>query len=306
MLKRKAFNKVFITTVVFFIVFTFCNLKVISFNEKSEENSNNKETIYTLNTNDYVAKTEVYVGKVFTLEDRIKEKLEIMIKENNKNALLPSYFKPILPENTKVLKVVVDDSLVKIYFSRELNNISKEQAEKMIEAIIYTITDENILGIEIYVDGKLLRYVPHTKKELPVILTKDFGINKMYEINNTDDVVKVVMTYFMDCDNSFCEVPVTKYTNDTREKLEIIFDDLYSLIPDVHLINLVDGVKLLDYKISKKTITINLNKDINDDEISLIISSICDNYDFDKIVILVNNHKKLVKTIEKQKNLLYN
>ena len=299
MLKRKAFNKVFITTVVFFIVFTLCNIKVISFNEKIKEEDTDKETIYTLNQDNYVAKTEVYVGKFFTLEDKIKEKLEIMVKENNKNALLPSYFKPILPENTKILDVIVEDSLVKIYFSRELSNISDEQAEKMIEAIIYTITDENILGIEIYVDGKLLRYVPHTKKELPVVLTKDFGINKKYEINNTNDIVKVVMTYFMECDDLFCEVPVTKYTNDTREKLEIIFDDLYSPVLDRSLISLIDGVRLIDYKIDKKTITVNLNQDIDEDEIHLITSSITNNYDLDKIIILVNNNKKLVKTIEK-------
>ncbi|MBQ6546505.1 MAG: GerMN domain-containing protein [Bacilli bacterium] len=299
MLKRKAFNKVFITTVVFFIVFTLCNIKVISFNEKIKEEDTEKETIYTLNQDNYVAKTEVYVGKFFTLEDKIKEKLEIMVKENNKNALLPSYFKPILPENTKILDVIVEDSLVKIYFSRELINISDEQAEKMIEAIIYTITDENILGIEIYVDGKLLRYVPHTKKELPVVLTKDFGINKKYEINNTNDIVKVVMTYFMECDDLFCEVPVTKYTNDTREKLEIIFDDLYSPVLDKSLISLIDGVRLIDYRIDKKTITVNLNQDIDEDEIHLITSSITNNYDLDKIIILVNNNKKLVKTIEK-------
>ena len=297
MLKRKFFNKVFLTTVIFFIVFTFCNLKMISYNEKKKENDN-KETIYTLNKEGYVSKTEVYVGKVFTLEDKIREKLEIMIKENNKNALLPSYFKPILPENTKVLEVIVDDSLVKIYFSRELNNISDEQAEKMIEAIVYTMTDENILGIEIYVDGKLLKYVPHTKKELPVILTKDFGINKKYEINNTNDIVKVVMTYFIDCDDRLCEVPVTKYANDTREKLEIVFDDLSS-ISDKQLISLFDNVKLIDYKITNKTIIINLNKDIDDDETNIIVSSIFNNYDVNKIVILVNNHKKLVKTIEK-------
>ena len=297
MLKRKFFNKVFLTTVIFFIVFTFCNLKMISYNEKKKENDN-KETIYTLNKEGYVSKTEVYVGKVFTLEDKIREKLEIMIKENNKNALLPSYFKPILPENTKVLEVIVDDSLVKIYFSRELNNISDEQAEKMIEAIVYTITDENILGIEIYVDGKLLKYVPHTKKELPVVLTKDFGINKKYEINNTNDIVKVVMTYFINCDDRLCEVPVTKYANDTREKLEIVFDDLSS-ISDKQLISLFDNVKLIDYKITNKTIIINLNKDIDDDETNIIVSSIFNNYDVNKIVILVNNHKKLVKTIEK-------
>lgn len=298
MLKKKMFNKVFLTTVIFFIVFTFYNLKKFSFSEKKIK-SEDKEIIYTLNQDNYVSKTEVYVGKVFTLEDKIREKLEIMIKENNKNALLPSYFKPILPENTKVLEVIVDDSLVKVYFSRELNNISDEQAEKMIEAIIYTITDENILGIEIYVDGKLLKYVPHTKKELPVILTKDFGINKKYEINSTNDIVKIVMTYFINCDDRLCEVPVTKYANDTREKLEIVFDDLSSSISDKQLISLLENVKLLNYKITNKTITVNLNRDIDNDETDIIVSSIFNNYDVNKIVILVNNHKKLVKTIEK-------
>ena len=123
-----------------------------------------------------MSKTSVYVSKVLTLEDKIREKLEIMIEKNNKNALLPSYFNPILPENTKVLDVVVEDSLVKVYFSKELMNITEEQSEKMIEAIVYTITNENILGVEIYVNGSMLKYVPHTDKELPTVLTKDIGI----------------------------------------------------------------------------------------------------------------------------------
>jgi hypothetical protein len=129
-----------------------------------------------------------------------------MTSENNKNALLPSYFKPILPENTKVLDVVVEDSLVKVYFSKELNNITEEQSEKMIEAIVYTITDENILGIEIYVDDQLLKYVPHTKKELPTVLTRDFGINKTYEIFSANDIAKVVMTYYANCGENLCEI----------------------------------------------------------------------------------------------------
>ena len=138
MLKRKAFNRLFFSTVAFFLVFTLYNLQVVNnsdINNKIEKNIN-KETVYTLNNDNYISKTDVYVGKFYTLEDKIKEKLEIMTSENNKNALLPSYFKPILPENTKVLDVVVEDSLVKVYFSKELNNINEEQSEKMIEAMM--------------------------------------------------------------------------------------------------------------------------------------------------------------------------
>ena len=300
MLKRKAFNRIFFSTVAFFLVFTLYNLKIVSNNDinnkKVEKRS--KEIIYTLNNDNYISKTDVYVGRFYTLQDRIKEKLEIMTSENNKNSLLPSYFKPILPENTKVLDVVVKDSIIKVYFSKELNNINEEQSEKMIEAIIYTITNENILGVEIYVDGNLLKYVPHTKKELPTLLTRKFGINKTYEIFNPNDITKVVMTYYTNCDHNLCEVPVTKYINDNREKLEIVFEELSTVSYDSNLINLLDNIKILDYKINENSITVNINNEVTKEEANLIFSSIFNNYDVEKVQLLVNNQKKLEKTKE--------
>lgn len=298
MLKRKAFNRIFFSTVAFFLVFTLYNLKVVNnsdINNKIEKNIN-KETVYTLNNDNYISKTDVYVGKFYTLEDKIKEKLEIMTSENNKNALLPSYFKPILPENTKVLDVVVEDSLVKVYFSKELNNINEEQSEKMIEAIVYTITDENVLGIEIYVEGNLLKYVPHTKKELPTILTKDFGINKTYEIFSSNNIAKVVMTYYTNCGEDLCEVPVTKYVNDDREVLEIVFDELSEVSYDSNLISLLENTKIINYKINKNNISVNINNDITEEEANLIFSSIFNNYDVEKVKLLVNNQKKIEKS----------
>ena len=298
MLKRKAFNRIFFSTVAFFLVFTLYNLQVVNnsdINNKIEKNIN-KETVYTLNNDNYISKTDVYVGKFYTLEDKIKEKLEIMTSENNKNALLPSYFKPILPENTKVLDVVVEDSLVKVYFSKELNNINEEQYEKMIEAIVYTITDENVLGIEIYVEGNLLKYVPHTKKELPTILTKDFGINKTYEIFSSNNIAKVVMTYYTNCGEDLCEVPVTKYVNDDREVLEIVFDELSEVSYDSNLISLLENTKIINYKINKNNISVNINNDITEEEANLIFSSIFNNYDVEKVKLLVNNQKKIEKT----------
>ena len=298
MLKRKAFNRIFFSTVAFFLVFTLYNLQVVNnsdINNKIEKNIN-KETVYTLNNDNYISKTDVYVGKFYTLEDKIKEKLEIMTSENNKNALLPSYFKPILPENTKVLDVVVEDSLVKVYFSKELNNINEEQSEKMIEAIVYTITDENVLGIEIYVEGNLLKYVPHTKKELPTILTKDFGINKTYEIFSSNNIAKVVMTYYTNCGEDLCEVPVTKYVNDDREVLEIVFDELSEVSYDSNLISLLENTKIINYKINKNNILVNINNDITEEEANLIFSSIFNNYDVEKVKLLVNNQKKIEKS----------
>ena len=298
MLKRKALNRIFLTTVIFFVVFTLYNLKEISINNEIKKSSNNKEEIiYTLNDDNYVSKTSIYVSKVLTLEDKIREKLETMVEENNKNALLPSYFNPILPENTKVLDVIVEDSLVKVYFSKELLNITEEQSEKMIEAIVYTITNENILGVEIYVNDSMLKYVPHTKKELPAVLTKDIGINKTYEIFKSNDISKIVMTYYTSSDNnSYHEVPVTKYVNDEREKLEIIFEELENPSLDKKLINLLENIKINSYKIYDKKIIIDINKELSSKEEFLVLKSIFDNYDKEKVEIFVNGVKNIEKT----------
>lgn len=299
MLKKKAFNRIFLTTIVFFVVFSLYSLKETEdhYNEtKSEQTEENLANIYTLNDDNYISKTAVYVSKNLSLEDKIKEKLEIMIAENNKNALLPSYFNPILPENTKVEDVVVEESLVKVYFSKELMNITEEQSEQMIEAITYTITDENILGIEIYVEGNMLKYVPHTNKKLPAVLTEDFGINKTYEISKTDNIVKIVMTYYGSDNNDYYEIPVTKYVNDDREKLEIIIEELENLCTVNNLKTLVENLEVLEYNIEDTKITLNINKDLTSAEENILLTSIFNNYDVDKIELLVKNEKKLEKT----------
>ncbi len=299
MLKKKAFNRIFLTTIVFFVVFSLYSLKETEdhYNEtKSEQKEENLANIYTLNDDNYISKTAVYVSKNLSLEDKIKEKLEIMIAENNKNALLPSYFNPILPENTKVEDVVVEESLVKVYFSKELMNITEEQSEQMIEAITYTITDENILGIEIYVEGNMLKYVPHTNKKLPAVLTEDFGINKTYEISKTDNIVKIVMTYYGSDNNDYYEIPVTKYVNDDREKLEIIIEELENLCTVNNLKTLVENLEVLEYNIEDTKITLNINKDLTSAEENILLTSIFNNYDVDKIELLVKNEKKLEKT----------
>lgn len=297
MLKRKAFNRIFFTTAIFFVVFSIYSLKHID-SSSSNINDNkdaSNEIIYTLNKDNYISSTAVYVSKILTLEDRVREKLEIMTKENDKNSLLPSYFKPILPQNTKVLDVVVEDSLVKVYFSKELINITEEQSEKMIEAIVYTIVDENILGIEIYVDNSMLKYVPHSKKSLPTVLTRDIGINKSYDFYYSRDIAKVFMVYYSSDDSNYYEVPVTRYLNDDREKIEIIFDEFNKMSFDEGLISLLEGVKINSYDIFKDNIVLDINKDLSDREENLICKTIFSNYDVDNIKILINGEKKVKK-----------
>ena len=308
MLKKKAFNRIFLTTIVFFLVFSLYTLKDVNYIFQNNEFSKKDDltNIYTLNDDNYISKTAVYVDKSLSLEDKIKEKLEIMVKENNKNALLPSYFNPILPENTEILKVIVEDSLVKVYFSKELLNITEEQSEQMLEAIIYTITDENILGIEIYAGDSMLKYIPHTSKALPTVLTRDFGINKTYELSSTNDITKVVMTYYGTSNNEYYEIPITKYVNDDREKIEIIMEELENLSFDFNLTTLIENLDLLEYNISDDKISIELNKDLTKEEETILLTSIFNNYDVEKIELSIENTKNDKKILEKTKKDIEN
>ena len=293
MLKRKALNRILLTSVLFLVVFILYNLVYIDFNNGEVIDSNkDKSYIYTLNNDDYISKASVYVSKVLSLEEKLQEKLEIMIKDNNKNALLPSYFNPVLPSGTKIDDVVVENQLVKLYFSKELLDISEEQSEKMIEAIVYTIMEQNILGIEIYVDGNILKYVPHTDKKLPTILDDSFGINKSYDFVSSQDIVKVSMVYFGLYDGEYFEVPVTKYVNDKREKLEIVFDELSDVLFDSSLVSLIENVEILDYKILDDRVVVNFNRELSSDEEYVFCGSIFANYDVKKVEILVKNEKK--------------
>lgn len=293
---KKAFNRIFFTTFIFFIVFILYSVNKIDIKNYRPNSEINSNYIYTINEDNYISKTSVYVEKDLSIEDKIKDKLETMVKKNNRNMLLPSYFKPILPENTKINDVVVEDSIVKVYFSRELMDISKDQSEKMIEAIIYTVTDDNILGIEIYVDNNMLKYVPNTKKTLPTVLTRDFGINKIYEISGIDNITKVVMNYSAkDDNNNYYDVPVTKYVSGDRKKFEIIMEEL-NKISNNGLMSLTDEFKIEKYKFCNNMLKIYVDRDINYNSTLNLMKSIFNNYDINKIEIFYKNQKKVEKT----------
>lgn len=313
MIKKKALNRIFISSIAIFIVFTFVSLNLIKEDKNiykiTDYTSAKKEFIYTLNEDNYVSKGYIYVSKDLTSLEKVKTLIDTMIEKNNKNALLPSYFKPILPQNTKVLSVELENKIIKINFSSEFLNVSDSQLEKMVEAITYTLTEiDDINGVEIYVEGELLKYVSNMKN-IPTILTKDIGINKKYEITSNNNISKIVLYFLGENDNL---IPITKYVNDDREKIEIIVESLSNnyIFYDNLISVLSYNLKLEDYEICDDTLTLVFNdfiydnleeKIVNEDLIDIISYSVFDNYDVSKVVFMENNNKiseKLRKNLE--------
>ena len=305
MLKKKAINRIFITTTAVFVVLIFSSFKLmrndsVIYDDAYYINNNDEVILYTLNNDNFVTKTSVYVDNKLSIEKKIKTLLEIMIDKHNKTSLLPNNFKPILPKNTEVLDIKIEEGILKVNFSKVILNINMESSDKMIEAITYTLSSfADIIGIEIYVDNILLEYAPNTNKKLPSLLTKEYGINKTYNIDNTDNIKRVNLYYIYSTNDNDYLVPVSKYMNDKREKIEIIVEELTNkLIKEKNLKSyLSNKLSLLYYDIDINSLKLTFNEEIihNINEIDPLIYSIFSNYDIKKIEIYDIENKLIEK-----------
>ena len=268
--------------------------------------------IYLLDSHNMVSLTNIMVSGE-DVETKAKDLIESLIQGSTKEDQIPNGFKSIIPNETKILNLKLENNILKIDFSKELLNIKKELEEKMIEALTYTLTSiDGIDGIIIYVEGNLLNKLPQTNINLPSTLDRNFGINKQYDITSSKNITSVTTYYVSKNNNDYYYVPVTKYLNDDREKIKIVIEELgSSSIYNTNLMSFLnDNVKLLSVEHLEDTLNLNFNeyiysnldtKEILEEVIYTICLSIEDNYDVNQIVFNVNNeeiYKSVLKSIE--------
>ena len=171
----------------------------------------------------------------------------------------------------------------------------------MIESIVYSIMDlGDINGIIIEVEGE----VP---SEYSKVLDKSIGINKTYNITSRNNINKVVIYYLENLDGNHYYVPVTKYLNNSEDKIKIIVEELTtSYIYESNLMSFLNSnAKLIDYKEQENTMLMNFNNAIFDkdnkllEEVSYTLAySVFDNYDVSEVLIQVNGND--VKKIDRK------
>ena len=269
-------------------------------------------TIFLLDSNNYLASTKVITKSNDTIK-KAKELLETLVIDGNKQDNIPSGFKAIIPSNTEIRSIVYDNKLIKIDFTKDLMNTSIENEEKIIEAIVYTLTSiEDVDFVIIYMEGNILNMLPQSKITLPSTLDRSFGINKEYNINNIRNINKTTIYYISEFNGNEYYVPVTKINNDSRSKIEIIIDELSS--SNVYKTNLMSflnsNTKLISTKELDDEFVVNFNsaifndintKEILEEVIYTISMSISDNYNINTIVFNVDDqeiYKSVLKTIE--------
>ena len=314
MLKKKMIRKIIISTSALFALFLIYLIP----NEELEINQNleyvdlevNTNSIYLLDEYSYLGKAEVVVNSKST-EDKVKELVEVLISGGEGENKIPNGFKSILPSETKILSVKYENNLIKIDFSKDLLNISKELEEKMIEALVYTITSvDEVEKVIIYVEGDILTKLPQTNTTLPSTLDRSWGINKTYDFTNTKDINQVTIYYLNKHNEDYYYVPVTKYLNDNRDKIKIIIDELTStntyntnlmsyLNSNTELLAIEEQPDILELTFNSYIFSDVDNKDILEEVVYTICLSIKDNYDVSEVVIK-NENEEVLKTVLKE------
>ena len=321
MLKRITFKKIIVTTAVIFallLIYLIPGVKddELEFNQELEYVDTNitKSSIYLLDSKNNLAYTNIIVSSdKKQIEKRAKEILEILIMDGSGESKIPSGFRSILPSDTKILSINYDNKLIKVNFSKEILEINKNLEEKMIEAIVFSLTSiDDIDKVIIYVEGEILTKLPKTGLNLPSTLDRSYGINKHYDISSRNNINNTTIYYIDKHNNDIYYVPVTKYTNDTREKISIIIDELStSYTYNTGLMSYLNAnTKLLAVEKEENKLKLFFNnyifedfdnKNILEEVINTISYSIYDNYNIDEVIFIVDNqeiYKSVSKTLE--------
>lgn len=303
MLKSKAIRKIFITTLSLFIFLFVYSLPTLDDSYVLRTNLEIESTtglatdnIYLLNEDGYLVKSRVLLEGT-TLEDKIKEILEQLIISDDNH--FPKGLFAYIPKNTKVLNVLCGEGKVTIDFSSQFLDMDVHEEKQIISGIVFSILDlDDIEEVIILVEGTILSEYPNTKEKLSSPLNKNIGINQEYELTSREDVSKVVIYYLSRINDEMYYVPVTKYLNDSRDKIKIIIDELStSYIYEPNLMSFLHSkVELLDYYEQENVLFLNFNKFLFDSEDKVleevlysISYSVFDNYDVSMVMFEVDN-----------------
>lgn len=303
MLKSRAIRKIFITTLslfIFLVVYslpTLDNSYVLKTNLEIESTTGlATDNIYLLNDDGYLVKSRVLLEGT-TLEDRIAEVLDqLTVRDENH---FPKGLFPYIPKGTKVLNILHGEGKVTVDFSHEFLNMDVYTEKQIISGVVFSILDlGDVEEVIILVEGEVLREYPNTKEGLSSPLTKNIGINQEYNLTSRDDISKVVIYYLSKINDEVYYVPVTKYLNDSRDKIKIIIDELStSYIYEPNLMSFLHSqVELLDYYEQENVLFLNFNQFLFDsddkvlEEVLYSISySVFDNYDVSMVMFEVND-----------------
>ena len=262
MLKKSSLRRIMVATLALFILLIIYFFPTTSeFKETLSYIEKEEIPIFLVDSMEYIARTSI-VKESETTEELIEEVIDSLTIGSEKSNYIRDGFKGIIPKNTKVLDTTLEGNILTINFSKEFLNVSESDEEKMLEALTYSLLEiPEIKKISILVEGEKLKNLPNSKKKLPEFLDRNFGINKIYNLDSIKDTSKTTIYYLSKYNDYYYYVPVTKISNDATEKVEIIINELKSTpIYHTNLISyLAASTNITNYELLENSITLSFN-----------------------------------------------
>ena len=296
MLKKSSLRRIMVATLALFILLIIYFFPSTTPIEESLSYIEKQEMpIFLVDSLEYIARTSI-VKKSEETDDLILEIIESLTINSEKSNYIRDGFKGIIPKNTKVLNTNLENGILTINFSKEFLNVSLDNEEKMLEALIYSLLEvPEIKKISILVEGEKLKTLPNSKKKLPEFLDKSYGVNKIYNLDSIKDTSKTTIYYLSKYNDYYYYVPVTKVSNENMEKAEIIIKELKSTpIYHTNLISyLAASTNLTNYEILENSISLsfdnhllaNLNDEDMMEEVKYSIAlSLRDSYGIEEVL----------------------
>lgn len=296
-------NKIFVSTLVFSLLVLFYLVPSPSFDMEvvEEDNKNGKENVvYLLDEDNYVSRVISYYEES-DIEGLIREKIKILINGDKKLGK----FYSLIPKNTILKDVKVEKDSVYLNFNKEILNVNKYLEESMIEAIVFSLTEINgINNVYINVDSEKLTKLPNSGREIPYPLTRSFGINKKYDLNSLNDIDKTTIYFVKSSEEVEYYVPVTKVSNTSSSKIDIIIEELKSTVNAQDNLNsyVSSNIVLEDSEVSDEKVNLIFNDFIFSDasskvileEVKYVVSqSIFENMNVKEVIFSTKEHNNI-------------
>lgn len=307
MIKKYTINKICVTSVSLFLLLMFYLVPSTPESEVKIDKSigDKKEVVVYLMDKDYYLGRMIEYASYDNIVDLVNKKLDILI--NGSDEL--NSFSPIIPKNTKVNSIKVNKNNIYIDFSKDILNVSKYNEELMIESIIYTITDINgIDNIYLSINKEPLKILPKSNKEIPYPLNRGYGINKKYDLDSLNNITKTTVYFNKSYDDVEYLVPITKVMNTTSEKIDIIIEELKSIVNAQYNLNsyIPNNLEVVSHEVNDDKMNLIFNEFILDKEKLVVLEevkyaiaqSIFDNYNV-KEVVFSTKEKNNIATITK-------
>ena len=307
MIKKSAIRRICVATLALFLllIIYFFPTSNVTTQESLSMITKEEMPIFLVDDKNYVARSSIVKNSEDVIE-QIKEIIKTLTIGTKSSSYIRDGFQAVIPENTQILNVDLTDNILTLDFSQEFLNVQKDYEEAMIEAIIYSCTEiKEVKKIKILVEGKSLRTLPNSQKKLPEYLDKEYGINKIYNLDKLTNSSKTTIYYLSKMKDYYYYVPVTKVSNSNKERVEIIIKELKSTpIYHTNLISyLAASTNMTNYEILENSINLSFDNElianIHDDNILeevkySIALSLRDTYNIDEVIFNLpnqNNYK---------------